>query len=206
MNPKIDNYLAEGCGRCALVGTPDCKVHSWHQELITLRSIVLSCGLTEELKWSMPCYTYNNKNVAMVVAFKNNCTISFFKGALIPDPAGILEKAGENTQSTRLIKITQLKQVIELEETIKSYIYAAIEVEKKGLKINRGESTEIPIPDEFIVHLKANALLKKAFESLTPGRQRGYLLHFSSAKQPKTRYSRIQKCIPTIMAGRGLQD
>ncbi|UII26348.1 DUF1801 domain-containing protein [Fulvivirga maritima] len=206
MNPKIDNYLAVGCGRCAMVGTPKCKVHSWKDELVALRTIVLSCGLKEELKWSMPCYTHNGKNVAMVAAFKNHCVISFFKGALLQDTAGILQKGGENSQSNRLIKFTELQQVIDLEETIKSYIYAAIEIEKKGLKISDEQKTETPIPDEFKKHLRENALLKNAFEALTPGRQRGYLLHFSSAKQSKTRDSRIQKCIPTIMAGRGLHD
>ena len=144
-NNKIDNYLAEGCGRCPLVGTSDCKVHNWTEELKKLRTIVLECGLTEELKWGVPCYTFQNKNILLVSAFKEFCVISFFKGSLLKDAKNILERPGANSQATRYIKFTSVEEIINLKNTLKSYISEAIEVEKAGLKVEFKKNPE-PIP------------------------------------------------------------
>jgi uncharacterized protein YdeI (YjbR/CyaY-like superfamily) len=205
MNPKIDNYLTEGCGRCPLGGTPDCKVHQWTEELKKLRTIVLNCGLTEELKWGVPCYTLQNKNVVLVTAFKEFCALSFFKGSLLSDANRILEKPGENSQATRLIKFTSVQEIVELETVLKAYVLEAIEVEKAGLKVDFKKNPE-PIPEELQQKLDEDPFFKTAFEALTPGRQRGYILHFSQPKQSKTRVARIEKCIPKILNGEGLHD
>lgn len=206
MNPKIDHYLSEGCGRCSLYCTPECKVHNWQEELKYLRRIVLDCGLDEELKWSMPCYTHQKKNIVMLFAFKNNCAISFFKGSLLKDEHGILEKPGENSQVGRVVKFTHVDQISTLEEVLKTYIYEAIEVEKAGLKVKTKSVSEYEIPEEFQERLNADADLKEAFEALTPGRQKGYLLYFSGAKQSKTRVSRVDKYVPKILKGLGFHD
>ncbi|MBT31762.1 MAG: hypothetical protein CMO01_19055 [Thalassobius sp.] len=206
MNPKVDSYFAVGCGRCPLGGTPDCKVHNWQEEMEHLRTIILSCSLTEELKWGVPCYTFQSKNVLILSAFKEYCSISFFKGALLKDANSILEKPGENTQAARLIKFTKVQQVIDLEETIKNYILEAIEIEKAGLTVDFKEKSEIEYPEELQDKLNEDPELKKAFEALTPGRQRGYILYFTQPKQAKTRVSRIEKCAAKIFEGKGLQD
>lgn len=205
MNPKVDTYLSEGCGRCPLGGTPDCKVHNWENELKQLRRIVLESGLTEELKWSIPCYTYKNNNIAVVSAFKEYCALSFFKGALLQDTDNLLDKPGENTQSARLIKFTNVREIVEMEATLKAYIYEAIEVEKAGLEVTFKKNPE-PIPEEFQQALEENPVLKAAFEALTPGRQRGYILHFSQPKNFNTRKSRIEKCTLKILNGKGLNE
>jgi uncharacterized protein YdeI (YjbR/CyaY-like superfamily) len=205
-NPKIDNYLAEGCGRCPLGGTPDCKVHSWQKEMILLRGILLDCGLIEELKWGVPCYTYKGNNILILAAFKDYCSISFFKGALLFDSHSILKKPGENSQAARLIQFTDIQTIRDMELTIKSYVFEAIEVEKAGLKVDFKEKTELQFPEELIQLLDQNPTLKIAFEALTPGRQRGYNLYFTAPKQSKTRWTRIEKCIPQILKGKGLHD
>lgn len=204
-NPEVDPYFTEGCGRCPLGGTPECKVHAWTEELIQLRRIVLDCGLTEELKWSVPCYTFRRGNVAVVSAFKEYCSLSFFKGALLQDTEGILHKPGENTQSARLIKFTRVQDILDMEGTLKAYIHEAVEVEKAGLEMPFKKEPE-PMPEELEKKLAENPELKSAFEALTPGRQRGYILYFSQPKQSKTRGSRIEKCIPKILDGKGLHD
>ncbi|MBU3821477.1 YdeI/OmpD-associated family protein [Flavobacteriaceae bacterium XHP0103] len=205
MNPEVDAYFIDGCGRCNLYATPECKVHSWAKELKLLRSLVLSCGLTEELKWSQPCYTNNDKNILLVTAFKDYCCISFFKGVLLKDEQNILEAPGENTQSGRLFKFTNVNQIKNNEALIKAYIFEAVEIEKAGLKVAFKKNPE-PIPIELKEAFKTNPELKTAFEALTPGRQRGYILHFSQAKQSKTRVARIKKYIPKILAGKGFHD
>ena len=205
MNPQVDQYLAEGCGRCPLGGTPDCKVHSWQQELDQLRRIVLDCGLAEELKWGVPCYTFQNKNIVIVSAFKDYASLSFFKGVLLQDAENLLVTPGENSQSARLIKFTDVEEILKLEPTLKAYIYEMIEVEKAGLKVEFKKQPE-PIPEEFQQVLDTDVELRAAFEALTPGRQRGYILHFSQPKQSKTRQSRIEKCIPKILDGLGFHD
>lgn len=205
MNPLVDNYLIDGCGRCPLGGTPQCKVLTWSEELHYLRSILLTTELKEEVKWSVPCYTYQGKNVIILSAFKDNCVLSFFKGALIKDKYKLLESAGEHSQSVRLIRFKSLEEVTKNEAKIITYIKEAIEIEKSGKKVETKAST-MEYPEELVAIFKKNAAAKKAFESLTPGRQRGYLLHFTGAKQSATRISRIEKCLPLILKGKGLND
>ena len=205
MNPAIDAYLTEGCGRCPLGGTSECKVHTWTRELEALRQIVLECGLTEELKWSVPCYTWQGKNVSLLSAFKDYCALSFFKGSLLSDHAGILKSPGASSQATRLFKFTGLQEIIEQEALVKSYVYEAIEVEKAGINVEFKKNPE-PIPEELDRKLDEDLLFKTSFESLTPGRQRGYILYFSEPKQAATRWSRIEKCTGKILNGEGLHD
>jgi uncharacterized protein YdeI (YjbR/CyaY-like superfamily) len=205
MNPKIDNYLSEGCGRCPLGGTPECKVHQWPEELKELRKIILECGLTEELKWGVPCYTHQNKNIVLISALRGYCALSFFKGVLLKDPQKILEKPGPNSQSDRVIKFTSAQQIIELRDVLKAYISEAIEIEETGLKVESKQNPE-PIPVELQQKFDEDPFFKTAFEELTPGRQRGYILHFSQPKQSKTRVSRIEKSTPKILNGEGLHD
>lgn len=206
MNPKIDTYLAVGCGRCPLGNTPECKVHNWTEELKTLREIVLECGLTEELKWGVPCYTFEGNNIAIVSAFKEYCSISFFKGVLLKDTDGILSRQGENSQAGRLVKFTDLRQILEKASTLKEYIAEAIEIEKAGLKVEYKDVSEYEMPEELQNKLSENETFKNAFNALTPGRQKGYILYFSQPKQSKTRESRIEKCLPRIFVGKGLND
>ena len=205
MNPKIDKYLADGCGRCALYRTPQCKVHSWTEELIHLRKIVLDCGLHEDFKWSQPCYTFKNLNILIVTAFKEYAALAFFKGALLKDPDKILISSGENSQAARQVRFTNAKDIIEMEPILKAYIYEAIEVEKAGLKVEFKKDLA-PLPEELQSKFNELPALKTAFEALTPGRQRGYILHFSQPKQSKTRETRIEKCMQKIFNGKGLND
>lgn len=191
-NPKVDAYLV--------------KAKSWQKEFGKLRKILLACGLTEDLKWGKPCYTYQNGNVAILQGFKDKCALMFFKGAVLKDPKGILERPGENSQTARRIPFTGVEQIARLEPAIKACIKDAIRAEKSGKKVKLKNITEHKIPEEFLIKLKQNAALKDAFRALTPGRQRAYLIHFSSAKQSKTRESRIEKCMPKILNGRGLND
>ncbi|MCR9228635.1 MAG: YdeI/OmpD-associated family protein [Flavobacteriaceae bacterium] len=206
MNPEVDSYLQEGCGRCSLGGTPQCKVHSWLQELKYLRQLVLSCGLTEELKWSVPCYTHNDHVILMVAAFKENAALSFFKGALLKDENGILKKPGKNSQAGRVIRFTNIEEIIALEDVLKTYIFEALEIDEQGKKVAYKSIGDYKVPEEFQERLDADADLKEAFEALTPGRQKGYLLYFAGAKQSKTRASRVEKYMPKIMKGLGFHD
>ena len=206
MNPEVDPYFTDGCGRCPLGGTPACKVHLWPEELRQLRRIVLSTGLTEALKWGVPTYTFQGKNVAIVSAFKEYCALSFFKGVLLEDAHQLLDKPGENTQSARLIRFTDARQLAEMEPILKAYLFEAMEVEKAGLKVEFKKVSAFSIPEEFQRKLQEHPDLKAAFEALTPGRQRGYLLHFSQPKQAKTREARVEKCIPKILDGKGMQE
>ncbi len=206
MNANVDLYFTEGCGRCPLGGTPQCKVNNWPKELSLLRSIVLECGLTEESKWGVPTYTFKKGHVVIVAAFKEYCALSFFKGALLEDADGILDKPGENTQSARLIKFTSLQDITSIEATLKAYVFEAIEVEKAGLQVDFKAKRELNYPEELQQKLDNDPMLKEAFEALTPGRQRGYVLHFSQPKQTTTRASRIEKCIPLILNGLGLNE
>lgn len=205
MTKSVEVYLEEGCGRCNLGGTPDCKVHSWIDILKRLRSIMLDCGLNETSKWGVPVYTFNGKNVLNISAFKEFACIGFFKGSLLQDASGLLQSPGPNSQAARFFKFTKVDQVVEQEEIIRSYVFEAIEVEKLGLEVQFKKELE-PIPEELEAKFDDDPTLKSAFESLTPGRQRGYILHFSQPKQSKTRLSRIEKCIPKIMEGKGFHD
>jgi uncharacterized protein YdeI (YjbR/CyaY-like superfamily) len=206
LNPKVDKYLIDGCMRCKYSGTPQCKVNNWREELELLRQIVLETGLTEKLKWGVPCYTFQNKNIVLIHGFKDYCALLFHKGVLLKDTNNLLIQQTENVQSARQIRFTSLKEIIEKEAVLKTYIFEAIEVEKAGLKVKKKEPKEFKVPDEFKKKLDENPSLKSAFDSLTPGRQRGYLLYFSQAKQSKTRVSRIEKHIPRIFDGKGLND
>ena len=205
MNPKVDLYFTDGCGRCPLGGTPNCKVIKWTEELTFLRTLVVNTGLVEELKWGVPCYTFQKNNVVIVAGFNNYCSITFLKGTLLNDAHAILSKPGENTQAARMIKFTSIQEIIDLEPLIKAYLFEAIEVEKAGLKVafNKNRTTN---PEEFQLKLDNNPELKSAFEALTPGRQRAYLLHFSQPKQAKTREARIEKHLQKILDGKGLSD
>ncbi|MBT3337195.1 MAG: hypothetical protein HN855_09670 [Anaerolineae bacterium] len=205
-NPEVDNYLDIGCGRCSLVGTPACKVKTWQAELVRLREIVLASGLTEELKWKQPCYTFNGKNIVMVSAFNDYAFISFFKGVLMKDPKGILIASTENMQSARQIRFTNVEQVAELETILKVYIAEAVEVEKSGAKIEPKKTSDFEMPEELQAKFEADPVFKAAFEALTPGRKRGYLLYFAQPKQSKTRTSRIEKFMPKIFEGKGWSD
>ncbi|MFN8417066.1 MAG: YdeI/OmpD-associated family protein [Cytophagaceae bacterium] len=194
------------------MSTPNPKVNfftnesKWQEEYLLLRSIALECALTEELKWGCPCYTSDGKNVVLIHGFKEYCALLFFKGAVMKDSKKVLIVQSENTQATRQIRFTNLKEIEKLKSTIKSYIKEAIELEKSGVKVEFKKTSEFKMVEEFEQVLKKNAKLKKAFESLTPGRQRAYLLFFSSAKQSTTRVARIEKCTPDILAGKGLND
>jgi uncharacterized protein YdeI (YjbR/CyaY-like superfamily) len=192
MNPKVDWYFT--------------KNKNWQEEIETLRTIALDCGLEEELKWGCPCYTYKGSNIVLIHVFKDYCAYLFFKGVLLKDPAGILIQQTKNVQAGRQIRFTNVKEIVKMKKTLRAYIFEAIEVEKAGLKVPMKETKEFEMPEEFENKLKKNAALKKAFYALTPGRQRGYLLYFSSAKQEKTRVARIEKNIPQIMNGKGLED
>ncbi len=205
MDPRIDNYLIEGCGRCPLVGTPDCKVNPWREELKLLRSIILETDLTETLKWSNPCYTYHEANVIMLGALKSSAVISFFKGVLLADKENVLVSPGKNSQADRRLVFASVDQVLNSAELIKDYIAEAIQIEQKGLKVAFRKNPE-PIPEELQDKLDEDMTFRTAFEALTPGRQRGYILHFSQPKQSKTRTSRIEKLTQKILQGKGFHD
>jgi Uncharacterized protein conserved in bacteria len=192
MNPKVDKYIN--------------RIDKWKDEVTKLRSILLGCQLSEELKWGVPCYTYEGRNIIVIHDFKDYCALLFFKGALLSDTNGILIQQTKNVQSARQIRFTSLKEITKLEPVIKAYIYEAIEVEKSGQKVTLKKVSEYEMPEELQKKLHKNAAFKKAFNALTPGRQRGYILFFAAAKQPQTRESRIEKYTKQILSGKGLND
>ncbi|MFZ6776005.1 YdeI/OmpD-associated family protein [Undibacterium sp. Ji83W] len=192
MNPKVDAYVS--------------KAKKWKEEIEQLRSIVLECPVTEELKWGNPCYTYDDNNVVLIHVFKEYAALLFFKGALMKDAKGLLIQQTENTQATRQLRFTSVSEITKLKAAIKAYVKEAIAVEKAGLKVEFKKTAEFNLPEEFQIKLDGMPALKKAFEALTPGRQKAYLLHFSAAKQSKTRESRVEKAIPQILDGKGLDD
>lgn len=192
MNPNVDFYFN--------------KATKWREELATLRKIILEVELTEELKWGVPCYTFQKNNVVLIHDFKEYCAVLFPKGALLSDSEGILIQQTENVQAARQIRFTNVQQIIEIQIVLKTYIYEAIEIEKAGLKVELKKPSEFKISEEFQQKLEENPALKSAFYALTPGRQRGYLLHFSAPKQAKTREARVEKCMPLIFEGKGLTD
>lgn len=205
INPAIADFFDVGCGRCPLVGTPNCKVKTWNAELRALRDIILKIDVTEERKWGVPCYTNNGKNIMLLSALKESATISFLKGSLIDDVHGVLIAPGKNSQSARYMKFTSVQEIKKAKPIIIDYIQQALEIEKTGKKVVFKKDDD-PIPEELSESFAKQPSLKTAFYALTPGRRRGYLLHFNQAKQSATRESRIQKCIPNIMKGKGLQD
>ncbi len=192
MNPKVDLFLD--------------KAQQWSSEMSLLRNIALECNLVEGFKWMHPCYTFNNSNVVLIHDFKDYCALLFHKGALLKDPDNILIQQTENVQAARQLRFTNSQQIIDLEPIIKAYIFEAIEVEKAGLKIEYKPIKEYEVPVELQSILDELPELKEAFEALTPGRQRGYLLHFSQPKQSKTRTTRVEKCIPKILVGKGFNE
>lgn len=191
VNPKVAAFFSEA--------------KQWREELEALRAILLDCPVTEEFKWRAPCYTFQNGNVATVWGLKNNCALSFFKGVLLKDPEGLLVAPGANSRSVRLIKFSGVAEIAEKEAVLKRYIHEAIDVEKAGLKVDF-RNDDLVYPEELTDRLERDPALKAAFEALTPGRQRGYTLHFSQPKQSKTRVSRIEKCVARILEGKGLHD
>ena len=192
MNPKVDFYFT--------------KAKTWQKEIVQLRTIALDCKLTETLKWGCPCYTIEDSNVVLIHTFKEYCALLFFKGALLKDPKDILIQQTENVQAARQMRFTSSQEITKLKTTIQTYIKEAIAAEKSGMKVELKKTSEFAMPEELKQIFKEDAALKKAFNALTPGRQRGYLLHFSAAKQSKTREARIEKCIPDILEGKGLND
>jgi uncharacterized protein YdeI (YjbR/CyaY-like superfamily) len=191
-NPKVDVYLS--------------KAKKWQEEFEKLRKIILDCQLTEELKWGVPCYTFQNRNIVLILGFKEYCALLFFKGALLKDANGILIKQTENVQAGRQIRFTNVGEIVKMETILKTYIDEAIEVEKAGLKVDFKKTTEFITPEEFQNKLDKSPALKTAFDALTPGRQRAYILYFSAPKQSKTRESRVEKCMRQILNGKGLDD
>ena len=205
-NPQVDRFLIEGCMRCSKGATPACKVHRWVPILEQLRQMLLETELSEERKWGVPVYTLNRKNVILLGVFNDSCVISFIKGSLMKDPESILELSGPNSHEGRIIRFTKLEDLEKLEAFIPQYIQEAIEVEKSGKKPEVPARGGMEIPDELTEKFAEHEGLEKAFFALTPGRQRGYLIHFTGAKQTATRLSRIEKCVPKIFAGKGMMD
>jgi uncharacterized protein YdeI (YjbR/CyaY-like superfamily) len=192
MNSKVDGFLR--------------KAKKWGEEFAKLRTVCLDCGLTEELKWGKPCYTYQKSNIVLIPGFKEYCALLFFKGALLKDAKAILVQQTENVQAARQIRFTNVREIVEMEPILRAYIKEAIEVEKAGLEVGYKKTSEFVIPEEFQNRLDKSPILKAAFDALTPGRQRGYILCFSAAKQSKTRESRVDKCVQQILDGKGLND
>ncbi|MEX2485755.1 MAG: DUF1801 domain-containing protein [Brumimicrobium sp.] len=205
MNKNVETYFLDGCGRCSLGGTPDCKVHSWQDELQLLRKIMLDCGLTEVSKWGVPCYMVGKSNVVLIGALKDCATLGFIKGVLLDNKSGLLEKQGENSNVGRIIRFTSTDQITKNESKIKELVFQAVEIEKKGLKVEKKKVKE-PIPEELQTEFEKSPALKSAFYALTSGRQRGYLIHFNQPKQSATKVSRIEKCKGKILNGVGLHD
>ena len=192
MNSRVDWYFA--------------KNERWEKEIRKLREIILDCRLTEELKWGCPCYTVSGSNIALIHVFNEYCALLFFKGALLKDEHRILVQQTKNVQAARQIRFTNLREVVKIERVVKAYIHEAIEVEKSGLQVELKKTSEFEMPEEFKNKLKELPALKKAFYALTPGRQHGYLIHFSTAKQSKTREARVERCLERILDGKGLDD
>lgn len=191
-NPKVDGFIG--------------KAQKWQAEFVQLRRILLGCQLTEELKWGVPCYTLEGRNIVLIHGFKEYCAILFFKGALLKDTQRILVRQTENVQASRQIRFTDVREILELEPVLKAYVEEAVAAEKSGLDVEFKKETEYAVPEELQAKFEEMPALKPAFEALTPGRQRAYLLHFSQPKQSKTRVSRVEKCVPRILDGKGLND
>ena len=191
-NPKVDSFFQDA--------------KKWQKEMEKLRTIILGCQLSEDLKWGKPSYSFQKGNIVLIHAFKEYCALLFFKGALLKDPKGILVQQTENVQAARQVRFTSLGEIVGMEPTLKAYVREAIEVEKAGLEVSYKKTSDFKIPDEFQSRLNESPALQKAFAALTPGRQRGYLLYFAAAKQSKTREARIEKCRSRILHGKGLND
>lgn len=192
LNRKVDDFIN--------------NAKKWHAEFETLRKIVLECGLTEEMKWKQPCYSYEQKNIAIIGGFKDSCVLSFFKGSLLKDEKQLLEYPGPNSRVAKLFRFTSIKEIHRLKPFVKSYVLEAIEIEKAGLKVDFKKNADLVFPEELRCKFKSSPKFKKAFDALTPGKQRGYNLHFSAAKSSKSKISRIEKCTEKILSGKGIHD
>jgi len=201
----VDQYLLDGCGRCSKGGTPNCTVHKWHPILVAMRELAKECLLTEEVKWSVPCYTLKGKNVLMIHAFMEYCSIMFMKGSLLTDPENILYRQTENVTAGRQLRYTRIEDFLAQRERAKAFILEAIQLEEAGKKVEK-RTEEEPMVEELNEAFAQDSTFKTAFYQLTPGRQRAYLLHFAQPKQAATRASRIEKCMPMILRGEGLHD
>ncbi len=206
MTTDITTYLASGCGRCQLFDTPQCKTVTWSAEVRALRAILISTELTEEMKWGSPTYTLNGKNVIMLAVFKPYVSLSFFKGVLLDDHHGVLQAPGANSQVWRQWRFTSAEDIRDAESLIREYLRSAIAIERAGTPVPLPARHELEFPPELESVFENDPAFKAAFDALTPGRQRGYNLYFTGAKQPATRYARIEKCMPAIMEGKGLHD
>lgn len=202
----VDAYLADGCGRCALYSTPECKVHAWSGELKQLRRIVLECGLTEEVKWRVPCYTHQGRNIVLLNAFRGYASLSFFKGALLNDLQGLLQAPGEHSQAVRLFAFTSVNAIQELEDTVKAYVFEAMALERAGIKVGFKAISGHRMPEELQALLEARPEVQEAFEGLTPGRRRSHMMYVSGAKQAETRARRAEQCADKILGAKGWQE
>jgi len=203
-NTSVESYLAEGCGRCELFQTPECKVHAWSEVLVALRGLLVETELSEVMKWGSPCYTLGGKNVVMLSALKDAAVLSFFKGAILPDPEGLLVKPGPNSRHARYLEFVSLEDLEEHREATHALLAAAIDAERQGKQVE-GKPKE-PMPEELQAALDADEELAAAFAALTPGRRRSYILHVSGAKQSATRAKRAERCAEKIFAGKGFNE
>ncbi|MFN3530132.1 MAG: YdeI/OmpD-associated family protein [Bacteroidia bacterium] len=203
---NFEAYLRSGCGRCDFYDSPQCKVHPWHDLLQACRAVLRDCGLEENIKWGVPCYTHQGKNIVLLGALREAVSLGFMKGALLADDSGLLQKPGPNAHESRLIRLKGLTMLEQHLSTIKSLVYQAVEVEKAGLVVPKQSVADIAFPAELQSMFEADPAFEAAFYALTPGRQKGYLFHFNQAKQSQTRSQRIQKYLPQIMQGIGLHD
>jgi uncharacterized protein YdeI (YjbR/CyaY-like superfamily) len=201
----VEQYLLDGCGRCSKGGTPNCTVHKWQPILVAMRELATECMLTEEVKWSVPCYTLKGKNVLMIHAFKEYCSIMFMKGSLLTDPENLLHRQTDNVTAGRQLRYTSLEDFLAQRKRAKAFIIEAIQLEDAGKKVEK-RTEEEPMVEELKEAFTQDNAFKTAFYQLTPGRQRAYLLHFAQSKQAETRASRIEKCMPMILRGEGLHD
>lgn len=204
-NESVDSYLRDGCGRCDHYRTPDCKVHLWTDVLVALRELLRETELVEDMKWGSPCYTLGGKNVVMIAALRDFCSLSFFKGVGLPDPEGALVAPGPNSRFARYLPFTSAADLDGRREQALRFIREAIELERSGVELQVEAASE-PIPDELAERLDADSELRRAFEALTPGRQRSHVLHVSGAKQSATRARRVEACAGKILAGKGFNE
>ena len=202
---SVDSYLQDGCGRCDDYRTPACKVHRWAECLVRLRAHLARTELVETMKWGNPCYTLDGKNVAMIAAFRESCAVSFFRGATLPDPDGVLESAGPNSHHARLVRFTSLEQLTTRADALDRLLAAAVAQERSGVKVARAPAQD-PVPEELQRRLDTDEVLRTAFAALTPGRQRSHILHITGAKQAETRARRVERCAEDILAGRGFNE
>jgi uncharacterized protein YdeI (YjbR/CyaY-like superfamily) len=206
MTTDINIFFLKGCGRCAKYDTPLCKLNNWKEELLLLRNIILKINLTETMKWGMPCYQFEGANILMIAPFKDNCIVSFFKGSLLKKHYEILQKAGENSEQARVIKFKNKSEISQIENEILDLINESIEIEKAGIKVQPKTVVESDFPVELLNEFELSVQFKNAFNKLTNGKKRGYLIYFNTAKQSSTRLTRIKKHIPNILSGKGINE